>query len=142
MRAIQRVAVVGVLLWSSGVAAEPFVYPEKGQSSEQQAKDDAECRTWAKENSGVDPNAPAAGPDRRGRVGGAAGGAARGAAAGAVIGAIAGDAGKGAAIGAAGGGIAGRRGAKMQERGKEVAASDSFNRAFSACMEGRGYSVK
>ena len=73
-------------------------------------------------------------------------GGARGAAAGAAVGAIAGDAGKGAAIGAAAGGLRRGFGQRDQNRYDEAAASDAanndFNRALSACLTGRGYSVK
>src|SRR5262245_8004171 len=86
----------------------PIAYPGAGQSLDQQAKDEADCRNIATQATGVSPyttqpeyysGAPS-GP-------GAVGGAARGAALGAVGGAIGGDAGKGAAIGAAVGGTAG-----------------------------------
>lgn len=90
-------------------------------------------------------------------------GAARGAAAGAAVGAIAGDAGKGAAIGAAGGAVAGgarKRGAareaeaaqnQAQAAAQQQAQAQSaelqqklatFNRAYAACLEGKGYTVK
>jgi hypothetical protein len=123
-------------------AQQAFIYPQKGQSQEQQQKDEGECAAWAKGQSGVDPGAAAPPPDRRQRQRGTVGGAARGAAAGAAIGAIAGDAGKGAAIGAAGGGIAGRRGAKAAEQAGQQQTQDAYQRAFAACMEGRGYTVK
>jgi len=96
--------------------------------------------------------------------GGAVRGAARGAAGGAVIGAIAGDAGKGAAIGATVGTVRGRRQQRMAEQNakqqatqqtaqaqeqtqadaqaQHKAAMDTFKRAFSACMDSRGYSVQ
>lgn len=96
--------------------------------------------------------------------GGTVKGAAKGAAGGAAIGAIAGDAGKGAAIGATVGGVAGRRKQRTkEEKAKEQAAQQtaqsqqqaqaqaqaqdqgamsSFKRAFSACMDARGYSVQ
>jgi hypothetical protein len=83
-----------------------FVYPAKGQAPEQQQKDETECYTWARGQTGIDPTgpatAPAATPEKVDNPanGARAAGAARGAAGGAVIGAIAGDAGKGAAIGA------------------------------------------
>jgi hypothetical protein len=140
-----RVSVFGVvllLLCAAAVGAQPFVYPQKGQTPEQQQKDEYECYQWAKSQSGVDPGAPAAGPDRSQRMRGTAGGAARGAAGGALIGAIAGDAGKGAAIGAAVGGVRGRRGAIQREQQGQAAQANSYDRAFAACMEGRGYTVK
>jgi len=134
--------VLSALLFAAAASAQVYVYPQKGQSAEQQDKDQYDCYQWAKRQSGVDPGAPAAGPDRGKRVGGTLGGAARGAAGGALIGAIAGDAGKGAAIGATVGGIGGRRGAIKQEQAGQAATADSYNRAFAACMEGRGYTVK
>lgn len=137
---------VGLVLLTGSTAAhaqaQVYIYPQKGQSAEQQQKDSAECRQWATSQSGVDPNAAQTGPDRGKRLGGAVGGAARGAAVGAAIGAIAGDAGKGAAIGAVGGGVGGRRGAIHGEKQQAAGNQDSFNRAFGACMEGRGYTVK
>jgi hypothetical protein len=66
-----------------------------------------------------------------------------------VIGAIAGDAGKGAAIGAVGGTVVGgsrarrnQRAAQANSQAQTQGAMDTFNRAFAACMEGRGYTVK
>jgi hypothetical protein len=119
-----------------------YVYPQKGQSKDQQSKDEAECRTWAKEQSGVNPDAAPTPAQLGSHARGAAGGAARGAAGGAAVGAIAGDAGKGAAAGAVVGGVAGRRRSKKEQQTQQAASSDSFLRAFAACMEARGYSVK
>ncbi len=96
--------------------------------------------------------------------GGRARGAARGAAGGAMIGAIAGDAGTGAAIGATMGTVRGGRqqrqsnaaakeqaanqaGAQVQQQHQQAKAAynqqlGEFKRAFSACLDARGYSVK
>lgn len=118
--------------------------------------DEIACYKWAKEQTGVDPiNPPQVQAEQvdKSADGTAVVGAAKGAAAGAAIGAIAGDAGKGAAIGAVTGGLAGRRAKKYgdaveQEQNNQQAAAtekalmDSFNKAFSACMEGKGYTVK
>lgn len=134
-------------------AQQMYIYPEKGQSADQQSKDKIECSQWATGQTGFDPtqaaNVYSADPNAgRGNV---VGGAAKGAVGGAVIGAIAGDAGKGAAIGAAGGGLlgAGRRGnAKASEQKKQEqsqaayrAGLENYNRAMSTCLQGRGYSV-
>ena len=133
-----------------------FVYPSKGQSQQQQKKDEYECYVWAIEQSGIDPlNTPKtqAAPAQTGPTGGAVVGAAKGAAAGAAIGAIAGDAGKGAAIGAIAGGLSGRRQGKMgqeqanQQAQAQAAATDAqkketFQKAFSVCIEGKGYTIK
>lgn len=140
-----------------------FVYPAKQQTPEQQAKDESECMAWAETQSGVDPTAAPTNRDSAGaaaaakadsatrgaRVVGAAGGAARGA----VIGAIAGDAGTGAAIGAAAGTMAGgsaRRQARRQAKaaGEQHATAvdqqhlNNLKRALTACLSGRGYTIK
>ena len=93
----------------------PIVYPAKGQSAEQQTKDQNECSAWAKQSTGIDPATVAATPppaapaeppkDPKGER---LRGAARGAAAGAVVGEVAdNDADEGAKVGAAAGVIAG-----------------------------------
>jgi len=142
-----------LLIWilaasMSGVAslagAQPYVYPAKGQSKEQQDRDRYECYEWAKQQTGFDPSAPPQGgaPRRGGEV---VGGAARGAAVGAIGGAIGGNAGKGAAIGAGVGAGAGaiRRHQNAKAQQQQYAANrNGYDRAFGACMSGRGYSVK
>jgi len=133
-----------------------YVFPSKGQDKDKQELDEYKCYKWAKEQTNVDPMNPpkveAKAADRS-LNGSAVVGAAGGAAAGAAIGAIAGDAGKGAAIGAVVGGLRGRRarlhGDQVEQQqnnqaaaSKEKALMDSFKKAFSACMEGKGYTVK
>lgn len=133
-----------------------YVYPSKGQSKGVQKADEYACYQWAIEQSGIDPlNLPktAAPVAQTGPTGAAIPGAAKGAAAGAAIGAISGNTGEGAAIGAIVGGAAGRRqGKQAQAKGNEQAKSqataqdkatiDSFTKAFSVCMEGKGYTIK
>jgi len=133
-----------------------YVFPAKNQSKQQQKVDEFECYKWAVEQSGIDPlNLPKveAPPPQTGPTGGAVKGAAKGAAAGAAIGAIAGDAGKGAAIGAAAGGMRGvKQGKQAQAQqnqqaqssaaASEQAMKDSFAKAFSVCIEGKGYTIK
>ena len=132
-----------------------FVFPANGQSKEQQDADELACLRWAREQSGFDPLNPTqvqAAQVNRGPDGTAVVGAARGAAAGAAIGAIAGDAGRGAAIGAVAGGLSGRRQKVVRDEvqqqqnnraaaGAEQQLRQNFNRAFSACMSGKGYTV-
>jgi hypothetical protein len=132
------------------------VFPASNQSRQDQKEDEFECYKWAMERSGVDPlNLPKvqAAPVPSGPTGAAVGGAARGAAAGLAIGAVAGNAGRGAAIGATAGAIGGRRAgqqvqAQQQRQAQTNAANkekeiwDSFVRSFSACMEGKGYTVR
>jgi hypothetical protein len=137
-------------------AAGLFVYPAKGQSQNQQKKDEYECYVWAIDQSGIDPlNTPKteAPPPQTGPTGGAVVGAAKGAAAGAAIGAIAGDAGKGAAIGAAAGAMRGRRQgmqaqaqanqqAQAEASAKDAQMKETFKKALSVCLEGKGYTIK
>jgi len=128
-------------------------YPSKGQTPEQQNQDEGECFAWAKQQTGIDPMAvantppppsgPAVGGGQRVR------GAARGALGGAAIGAIAGDTGDGAAVGAVAGTMAGGRRARQDQEAQSQQAQDAnaetsqhFNKAFGACMEGKGYVVK
>jgi Sec-independent protein translocase protein TatA len=133
-----------------------YVFPSKNQTKQQQKKDEFECYMWAVEQSGIDPlNLPKveAAPVQSGPTGGAVKGAAKGAAAGAAIGAIAGDAGKGAAIGAAAGGMRGAgRGQQAQAQQNQQAQAaaakteqqmkDDYKKAFSVCVEGKGYTIK
>jgi len=129
-------------LAGTAAAQQVFVYPKKGQSQRQQDIDTAECGRWAKTQSGVDPNVPkpqeGVGSNARGTVGGAA----KGAAVGAAVGAIAGNAGKGAGAGAVVGGVAGRRASKNNKQAAAAETTNTYQRAFAACMDGRGYSVK
>jgi hypothetical protein len=132
-----------------------FVYPTNEQSKQQQKADEFECYKWAMEQSGIDPlNLPKIEVEvQSGPTGGAVRGAARGAAAGAAIGAITGDAGQGAAIGATAGGMRGLRGGRQaqaqqnQQAQANAAATEeniknTFIKAFSVCIEGKGYTVK
>ena len=143
----------------AAMAADLYVYPQKGQSPEQQQKDQYECYAWAKQQTGFDPMAPPQAtsppPQQQAPQGGLVRGGARGAAVGAVGGAIGGDAGKGAAIGAATGALIGGMRRRDQRRQQAQAQANwenqqaaayqqrrsEYNRAFGACMGGRGYTV-
>lgn len=133
-----------------------IVFPSNGQSNQQQKEDEFNCYLWAMEQTGIDPlNLPKIEAEQvnRGPEGHAVAGAARGAAAGAVVGAVAGDAGKGAAVGATAGALRGRRAkvvgdqVEQQQNNAEAQKAEAelkntFIKAFSACMEGKGYTVK
>jgi hypothetical protein len=112
-----------------------YAYPKQGQTVEQFNRDQFECQEWAKQQSGYDPGVETAKGAGLGAVIGALGGAAAGAA----IGAATGSAGRGAAIGAATGGIGGAAvgGTYAYTKNKE-----GYERAYSACMTGRGYVVR
>ena len=141
---------------SIGSSIGVYIFHGEGQNQEQQDADEMTCFNWAKDQTGYDPLNPTqvygaeveTGPD-----GSAIVGAAGGAAAGAAIGAIAGDAGEGAAIGAIVGGLRGRRAKKSRDsqqqaqnnasaQAQEQKMADDYKRAFSVCMEAKGYTVK
>ena len=146
-------------LISGPASAEIFVYPANGQSDEQQSRDEFECYQWAKDRTGVDParaSAPSTVVVSEPAQGGAGRGLARGGLLGLGVGALAGNAGKGAAIGAATGAVVGgvRRQdqvSRQQQTAQQVAqdqaaasSSDlaSYDRAYSVCLEGRGYTTR
>jgi hypothetical protein len=139
---LRMIAFTSGLVASAALAGSgPFIYPQHGQSQAQQDQDRAACESWARSQTASDPNAPPSGGAGR-RSGGAVGGAARGAAVGAAVGAIAGDAGKGAGAGAVVGGVAGRRRGRSEQQAAAAEVQNTYVRAFSACMEGRGYTVR
>jgi hypothetical protein len=131
-----------------------YVYPQKGQSASKQSSDESACYTSATQRTGINlatakttpaPHATVQGGGRRGAAGGAA--------VGAVGGAIGGDAGKGAGYGALAGTIHGRRkqnqaNAQAHQQAQNNANAqnaqnvDKLNRAYTACLDARGYSVK
>ena len=145
-----------------------YVFPAKNQTADQQTGDEASCYGWAKSQTNLDPmniKAPQPAQPSQELAASSGGGervrgAARGAAGGAIVGAITGNAGEGAAVGAAVGTMAGgsaKRRNKQQaaaEQQHEQAAAEqqaqaaiaqqkaTYNKAFSACMEGKGYTVK
>lgn len=147
-----------------------FVFPTQGQTPEQQSKDEAECYNWAVQNTGTDPFELAKKTEQQKQQaeqareqakdvgkGSGAQGAVRGAAAGALIGEIADDdPGKGAAYGAAAGMIRGRRRGRQQQQQAQAQVEkqsqqaqqatqeqvENFKKAFSVCLEAKGYMVK
>ncbi len=154
--------VAGAVFAALANAQEVIVYPAQGQSGEQQDKDNFECYNWSKQNSGFDPMAPptpsTAPPQSQAQQGGVGRGATRGALVGVGVGAIAGGskgARRGLAAGAVGGGLIGGMRRKDQQRQQAQAqqqweqqeaaryqqARSSYNRAYGACMQGRGYTV-
>ena len=131
--------------------AQQYAYPAKGQSADQQKKDEAECATWATQQSGFDPSKPPPPPAAAATqpVTGS-GSRARGAAAGAAVGAITdNDVGDAAKVGAVAGASAQRGANRRAERGQQQAAAtqqqaggDAYGKARQACLEGRGYTVR
>ena len=145
--------------------ADIYVYPSKGQTEKQLDRDRYECHNWATKQSHYDPSEPHLAPHQRIEVvemrpPGAA--TAVGAVTGAIIGdGIAGrhDSGGGALAGAIVGAMIGastdakrneqasqsnaRVSAETQaERARLERQASDYRRAISACLEGRGYTVK
>jgi hypothetical protein len=145
--------------------APVYVYPAQGQSPEQTDRDKYECHMWAVQQTGVDPSRPGASTYERvvvqpapvpgsGTVAGAIGGA--------ILGSIiAGPraAGAGFILGGATGAVVGsaaeasanaNANAQAQQAQEQVnaeaaaqarARADSYRRAISTCLQGRGYTV-
>ncbi len=143
-----------VMVAGTAAAQQMYIFPQKGQSQDQQNKDRGECHAWAVQQTGFDPGmaGPSAQAQKSSTAGGALKGAAVGAGGGALIGAIAGDAGKGAAIGAIGGGLFNGMRRRDQNNQAEAQANAynqqqdharaEYRRALEACLEGKGYTVK
>ena len=162
MKRMTILIMVSTFLLLTGVASaqEVVVYPSKGQSNEQMEQDKHQCYTWAKNDSGFDPmaipTASAPPPQKEAQKGGIVRGAAGGALAGGALGAITGNTKKGLKVGAASGAVvggvrrskqtkreAGNRQDWEQQQGQQYQQGrNNYNRSFSACMGGRGYSVK
>ena len=161
-KGITILAAGAVFICLTGIvsAQDMIIYPAKGQSQEQLEKDKYECYSWAKKQTGFDPiqmpTASAPPPKQEPRRGGLGRGAARGAAAGAAIGSLDGEMGKGAAAGAVAGGLIGgirrqEQAASQKQKEQQWAQQEAtqyagnrseYNRAYAACLEGRGYTVK
>ena len=127
--------------------AQLYVYPAKGQSAQQQKKDESACYSWAVQQTGFDPaKAPAAAPPPTTATGTTPGAGARGAVRGAVVGeVVGGDAGTGAAVGAvAARGQSRRQNAAAQQQAQAANSQQqqAFGKARAACLEGKGYTVK
>jgi hypothetical protein len=139
-----------------------YFYPEQGQTEAQQDRDRYECYVWSVRQTGFDPSRRIAPAEQRATVVPARSplqtvGAA--AAIGAIVGAAAsdpGDGAKGALVGAMAGTVLGSAIASgdadaarqspppraSRADGRYVREAGEYRRAMSACLEGRGYSVK
>ncbi len=146
-------SLVLALAAGTSYAADFFIYPAEGQDREQQEQDEFQCQRFARDQTGFDPMAtPRATTAPTEQQGGSLGGAARGALLGTAVGAATGNTRRGAAAGALGGGAVGgmrRRDSNRQQQqwAQQEAANlqrqrNEFNRAFAACLEGRGYTVR
>jgi hypothetical protein len=144
-----------------------YAYPQNGQGPDQQERDRYECNIWAVKQTGFDPSGPNVPPHDRYRVVAAGPAPGSGTAVGAITGGILGaliagprNAGVGLLGGAIAGGVVGTA-AEQNQRAAAQAQADNINyardaqsvaamdaratnyrRALSACLEGRGYTVK
>lgn len=145
--------------------ADIYVYPSKGQTEKQLDRDRYECHNWSVAQSHYNPSEPHLAPHQQIRVvempppgQQTIAGAVTGAVIGAAIGSPR-DTGEGAAVGAVVGAVAGassesarrkesermnsRVSADAQaERARLERQASDYRRAISACLEGRGYTVK
>jgi len=139
-----------------------YFYPLQGQSGTQQDRDRYECFNWSVRQTGFDPSRRVAPAEQRATVVPARSAGqtiATTAAVGAAIGAVAAgpyDAAEGAVVGAVAGGFVGAVAAAADQAQAQQAVqvhddrggthhaqqAGEYRRAMSACLEGRGYSVK
>jgi len=155
----------------AALAQDMYVYPAKGQTEQQLSADRYECHRWAVTETGFDPiDLGETGPPRAVRVpvpeNKAAGATGKGAIAGALAGAVLGhgddklkNTAIGAAVGAAVGGAVEANGEmKAQDQARDEARERAdemkrtraekamrranYRRALTACLEGRGYTVR
>jgi len=151
---------ISIFITLPSVAQDPVIYPAKGQSQERMEKDKLDCYTWAKKETGFDPmvtpQASSQPPQQQQSSASPARGAAGGALGGLAIGSLSGNAGRGAAIGAVTGGVIGGARKSNQQKQQQQAQQQweqqeaaeyskkrgTYNRAYGACLEGKGYTVK
>jgi hypothetical protein len=142
-----------------------YVYPAAGQGAAQLDRDRYECHQWSVQQSGFDPSVAQAAPHQRVEVVAmppAGSDTVAGAATGAILGAAVSrprDAGGGALLGAVAGALIGA--ASDSNRAQQAADTQrrinaaydrrdysldqlagNYRRALSACLQGRGYTVK
>lgn len=131
---------VAFISGQTALASDMYAYPKQGQSADQQSKDDYDCYSWATRQTGYDPRRPTSSYSDSGQSTGRGllGGALLGAAVGEIAG---GKGGEGAAIGGLLGGVRGHRSGQQQAQAAAAGERNAFNRAYKACMEGKGYSV-
>ena len=145
----------GLLFTGATVAQELMIFPNEDQTPEKQEEEMFACYGWAKNETGFDPMAPptateAPPPEKKSSTS-AGRGLVRGAAVGGIV-----DGSDGAKKGAAAGAVIGgarKRDAQRQnqqaqqqwEQEQQQIYADNrnrYNRAYAACLEGKGYTVR
>jgi hypothetical protein len=154
-RLLAAFSLVALLTAGAAVAQDVMIYPAQNQPPEQQEKDKFECYSWAKVESAFDPMLQPTATEPPPEQQSTRGGVLRGAAVGAVVGNIAGgdssDRRTARRAGAAIGGIRQRNTKRQNEQAQQQWEQDqqriyqenrnTYNRAYGACLTGRGYSV-
>lgn len=166
---VLAIVVCGITTYVHAGQLGTYTFPQKGQTPEQQKSDETSCTQWATDQTGINPavleyqqkeaqsaqqqaaaTQQASQPSAGRRI---AKTAARGAALGAINNNMDDGGGKGAAMGATVG-LAKAKDAKQEQQvqgavnganaksQKVQEDTQKYIRAFSACMEGKGYSVK
>lgn len=161
-RVMLRVIAVFLLPVTALLAQDMYVYPQQGQSNEQMEQDKFQCYQFGRDQTGFDPmQVPTATrpPPQEKQVTSTGRTVARGAAVGGAYGALTGNSSKarsrakrGAAAGLVVGGMRNSNARRENEANRknweqEQAANyqhnrNNYNRAYAACLEGRGYSVR
>ncbi len=148
-------SLAAMLITSAAVAQELMIYPAQDQSAEQQETDKFQCYGWAKGESGFDPMLQPTATEPPPEQKSTSGSILRGVAVGAVVGNIAGDSSSdrrsARKTGAAIGGIQRRSTKQSNAQAQQQWEQDqqriyqenrnNYNRAYSVCLTGRGYSV-
>jgi hypothetical protein len=136
------VAVIAVATLVAGCATVPsgpsvMVLPGNGKGFDQFQADDALCRQWAAQQTGLAPQQAAVGNT----VGGAVVGTALGAALGAAIGAAAGSPGTGAAVGAGAGLLGGTAVGAGAGQSTGASLQRRYDMTYMQCMYAKGNQV-
>ena len=149
-------ALCGMCLVTTSVADELMIFPSADQTPEQQEQDQFTCYRWAKDKSDFDPMVPPTATEPPPKQQRKKGGIGRGLLRGAAIGAIVGDSSDSARKGAAAGALIGGMRRQDQKRKEEAARQqwekeqqhiyaenrNRYNRAYTACLEGKNYTVR
>ena len=161
-RAMLRIIAVFLFPVTALLAQDMYVYPQQGQSNDQMEQDKFQCYQFGRDQTGFDPmQVPTATrpPPQEKQVTSTGRTVARGAAVGGAYGALTGNSSKarsrakrGAAAGLVVGGMRNSNARRENEANRkaweqEQAANyqhnrNNYNRAYAACLEGRGYSVR
>jgi len=148
-------SLAAMLTAGATVAQDLMIYPAQGQDAQQQERDKFECYGWARGESGFDPmvqpRATEPPPEQQSTRGGVLRGAAIGGVVGNIAGGDSGDRRSARRAGAAIGGIKQRNTKQRNEQAQQQWEQEqqqiyqqnrnNYNRAYSVCLNGRGYSV-